>query len=158
MKHFFYISTMLVLFLTKNSFAQQSTCYGTTQHGRLEYGVKLPAKGINFISYGTYPELANQTYVHSRVKNIIIEAYRILAVSRPNTLYKYAETGFENGGRFPPHKTHQNGLSCQSKMRIIIPLTFLPQKKTDTAITLILTNMVIIKITISILRPLRPIS
>ena len=29
----------------------------------------------------------------------------------PDTVYKYTETGFENGGKFRPHKTHQNGLS-----------------------------------------------
>lgn len=29
----------------------------------------------------------------------------------PNKVYKFAETGFKEGGQFKPHKTHQNGLS-----------------------------------------------
>ena len=29
----------------------------------------------------------------------------------PNKRYKYAQTGFENGGQFKLHKTHRNGLS-----------------------------------------------
>ena len=91
--------------------ARDSICYGTTKYGRLEYGVKLPARGINFTSYGNYPELSNRTFVHSRVKDIIVTAYNKLATSRPNTLYKFAESGFAHGGKFPPHTTHQNGLS-----------------------------------------------
>ena len=55
--------------------------------------------------------LAGRTYVHSEVNEIIVEAYNSLEKTMPGKVFKYAETGFEEGGKFKPHKTHQNGLS-----------------------------------------------
>jgi len=111
MRNFIVILSIALFSHANDSLARESTCYGTTKDGQLKHGVKLPNHGINFISYGTYPELSNRTYVHSRVKKIIISAYKDLASSRPESLYKYAETGFAGGGKFAPHRTHQNGLS-----------------------------------------------
>lgn len=91
--------------------AEESVCYGTTGNGRLEHGVQLPGAGNNFIAYGALPELMGRTYVHSRVRVIIIDAYRTLEQTMPDRVFKYAETGFAQGGRFKPHKTHRNGLS-----------------------------------------------
>lgn len=88
-----------------------STCYGTTADGRLKNGVKLPAKGENFVGYSTVARLAGRTYVHSTVGDIVVAAYRQLETEQPDKRYKYAETGLEEGGLFRPHKTHRNGLS-----------------------------------------------
>lgn len=99
--------------------AIQSTCYGTTKKGKLENGVKLPGKGKNFISYGNFPELAGRTYVHSIVKDVVVEAYNKLYLSHPDKVFKYAETGFIEGGLFKPHKTHQNGLSIDFMVPVI---------------------------------------
>ena len=49
--------------------------------------------------------------MHSTVKTVLLRSYKNLEVTMPNKIYKYAETGFEDGGKFRPHKTHQNGLS-----------------------------------------------
>ena len=38
---------------------------------------------------------------------------------QPNKLFKYAETGFEAGGKFKPHKTHQNGLSVDFMVPVV---------------------------------------
>ena len=91
--------------------ADPSTCYGTTSKGRLENGVQLPADGSNFVGYSTIARLAGRTYVHSEVNEIIVSAYNSLETMLPGKVFKYAETGFEEGGQFKPHKTHQNGLS-----------------------------------------------
>lgn len=91
--------------------AKTSVCYGTTANGRLAHGVKLPSEGANFTSYGAVPEIAGRTYVHDRVRDIVVEAYRLLETDQPGKVFKYAETGFAEGGRFKPHKTHRNGLS-----------------------------------------------
>lgn len=93
-----------------SSFAE-SVCFGTTSNGRLENGVRLPDSGSNFKSYGLFPELARRTYVHSVVREIVIESYQLLERELPTRVFKYAETGYKNGGQFKPHKTHQNGLS-----------------------------------------------
>ena len=99
--------------------AEESVCYGTTAKGRLEGGVKLPASGDNFISYGSVPALAGRTYVHSKVRKVVLQAYAELHKSMPHKVFKYAETGFEQGGRFKPHKTHQNGLSVDFMVPVI---------------------------------------
>ncbi|WP_373034170.1 penicillin-insensitive murein endopeptidase [Sulfurovum sp.] len=91
--------------------AETSTCYGTTSKGRLENGVQLPAEGNNYVGYSSVARLAGRTYVHSAVKQVIVGAYKGLEEEQPGKVYKYAETGFKDGGTFKPHKTHNNGLS-----------------------------------------------
>jgi len=98
-------------FLTTIAWAEPSQCYGTTSNGSLSDGVKLPHSGDNFVGYSFAARVAGRTYVHSEVKSIIIDSYRSLELTEPNKIYKYAETGFKAGGKFKPHKTHQNGLS-----------------------------------------------
>lgn len=112
----------LVLSLTMFSsplLAQQSTCYGTTAHGRLENGIKLPAEGPNFVAYSKLAGLLGRTYMHSTARDIVLDAYRSLKKTHPHKFFKYAETGFEEGGRFKPHKTHQNGLSIDFMVPVL---------------------------------------
>ena len=110
--------TILMLTLN-NALAVESTCYGTTAKGRLENGVEPPASGKNFVTYSRVARLAGRTYVHSRVKAIIIDAYKLLEKEQPKKVYKYAETGLDEGGQFKPHKTHQNGLSVDFMTPVI---------------------------------------
>lgn len=99
--------------------AAESICYGTTSEGKLENGAQLPTRGVNFTSYGTVPELVGRTYVHSKVREVIVAAYQMLELEQPGKLFKFAETGFKEGGQFKPHKTHRNGLSVD----FIVPVT-----------------------------------
>ncbi|KZN39544.1 hypothetical protein N474_07480 [Pseudoalteromonas luteoviolacea CPMOR-2] len=94
-----------------NVASKESTCFGATSAGRLEHGVQLPDEGNNYVGYSSIARLAGRTYVHSKVRDIVVGAYADLEIMQPQKLYKYAETGFEEGGKFKPHKTHQNGLS-----------------------------------------------
>lgn len=105
---------LLIIFLlfSQHVFSKESTCYGTTSNGRLENGVQLPSSGNNYIGYSSIARIAGRTYVHSTVKEIIVAAYKDLEKEQPNKVFKYAETGFKDGGQFKPHKTHNNG--CQS--------------------------------------------
>ena len=112
------ILLLLGMFLNMAVIAEVSTCYGTTSHGRLENGVKLPDSGPNFISYGSVPDLMGRTYVHSQVRDVIVDAYRRLQTNTPDKVFKYAEAGYREGGRFKPHKTHRNGLS----VNFIVPV------------------------------------
>lgn len=45
------------------------------------------------------------------VAQVIVAAYAALAVAEPGKTYVYGETGWPSGGRFRPHRTHQNGVS-----------------------------------------------
>jgi len=113
-----YFLSIVVLF-SSSTYAEESICYGTTSDGRLENGVELPASGDNFESYSTIARLAGRTYVHSKVNEIILAAYKELESSQPRKVYKYAETGFKEGGEFKPHKTHRNGLSVDFIVPVI---------------------------------------
>lgn len=99
------------MLFSQTAYSNTSVCHGTTSNGSLENGVELPSGGKNFVGYSTIARLAGRTYVHSSVKSILLNAYKNLEVTMPDTVYKYAETGYESGGKFRPHKTHQNGLS-----------------------------------------------
>jgi penicillin-insensitive murein DD-endopeptidase len=100
-----------MLLLAPASFAADSQCFGTVSKGRLENGVKLPASGPNFNAYSKVAGAAGRTYVHSKVHEVVAAAYAALATTSPSTVYVYGETGWAGGGRFRPHRTHQNGLS-----------------------------------------------
>jgi penicillin-insensitive murein endopeptidase len=91
--------------------AAESQCYGTVGNGRIEGSVKLPLNGANFTAYSTLAATAGRTHVHSKVAAIIEASYKALAAAHPETQYVYGETGWPSGGRFRPHRTHQNGLS-----------------------------------------------
>ncbi|HSX86325.1 MAG TPA: penicillin-insensitive murein endopeptidase [Cellvibrio sp.] len=99
--------------------AADSTCHGTTANGRLENGVELPRSGPNFVTYSNIARAAGRTYVHSEVREIVVEAYALLEREQPLKVYKYAETGFKTGGQFKPHKTHRNGLSVDFMTPVI---------------------------------------
>ncbi len=79
----------------------------------------MPQRGNNFIGYSSIASITGRTYVHSKVKEIIISAYKALEIEQPNKVFKYAETGFKNGGQFKPNKTHQNGLSVDFMTPVI---------------------------------------
>lgn len=113
-----YCSYFLIL-LCGTGQAAASDCYGTTRQGRLTDGVQLPERGSNFESYGRLPSSAGRTYVHRQVQVVVVAAYRMLENEAPQKVFKYAETGFKQGGPFPPHKTHQNGLSVDFMVPVL---------------------------------------
>jgi penicillin-insensitive murein endopeptidase len=45
------------------------------------------------------------------VHPVVLDAYAALSRRRPTQRWVYGETGWVFGGRFKPHRTHQNGLS-----------------------------------------------
>ena len=113
---FFLVVIVLLPLMAK---AETSTCFGTTSNGSLRNGVKLPSEGANYEGYSNIARLAGRTYVHSTVRDIIVSAYKDLETEQPSKVYKYAETGFKEGGQFKPHKTHRNGLSVDFMTPVI---------------------------------------
>ena len=97
--------------LTKTAQAADSQCFGTTSKGRVEASVALPASGPNFSPYSGLGVSLGRTHVHARVAGIVTAAYAELAKQTPEVRYVYGETGWPSGGRFRPHRSHQNGLS-----------------------------------------------
>lgn len=109
----------LFFVVSQNTYSKDSVCFGTTSNGSLTNGTKLPSKGENFIGYSALARLAGRTYVHSKVRDIIVASYKDLEKEQPGKVFKYAETGFKEGGKFKPHKTHMNGLSVDFMTPVI---------------------------------------
>jgi penicillin-insensitive murein endopeptidase len=98
-----------ILFST-SAFAQ-SVCHGRVDSGRIDGAVSLPRQGLNFVRMAQGPVSAGRVYVHTLVREIVLDTYAALAIERPRIRWVYGETGLAQGGPIPPHKTHQNGLS-----------------------------------------------
>lgn len=109
-----YVIFLLAIISSNCSYAlmEDSICHGTTNNGSLENGWQLPASGTNYEAYSFIGVTAGRNYVHSKVYKVILDAYKDLETSAPGKYFVYGETGFKEGGKFRPHKTHQNGLSA----------------------------------------------
>lgn len=110
---------MAVMLRASSLTAEESICYGTAGNGRLQDGVMLPLDGPNYRSYSVAASLAGRTHVHSKVRDIVVAAYRRLEETLPEETFVYAETGWPTGGEFDPHKTHQNGLSVDFMVPVV---------------------------------------
>lgn len=106
-----FIALTLALAVAGATEAKDSQCYGSVSRGRLEGGVPLPTRGANFSAYSSIAAAAGRTHVHSKVHGVLLAAYAALEKSQPGKVFVYGETGWASGGRFRPHRTHQNGLS-----------------------------------------------
>lgn len=96
-----------------------STCLGTPARGALRNGVKLPASGVNYDAYSDVGRTLGRTYVHNRVREVVVDAYRALHTTHPDHKFVYGETGWLDGGSFKPHRTHQNGLSVDFMVPVL---------------------------------------
>lgn len=105
------LAACMGLWMTQVQATESSQCFGTPSKGRIEGSVKLPSSGPNFSAYSSLAAAAGRTHVHSSVAGVIEAAYAALQRDVPSVRYVYGETGWESGGRFKPHHTHQNGLS-----------------------------------------------
>ena len=79
----------------------------------------LPSKGANFSAYSSLASTLGRTYVHSNVRDVVVATYAALEKTAPTKVFVYGETGWASGGRFRPHRTHQNGLSVD----FMVPVT-----------------------------------
>lgn len=98
---------------------EPSNSIGSTSNGQLENGKRLPSSGENYVTYSRLGSLIGRTAVHNKVRETILDAYDRLEEVNPGVTYVFGETGWPNGGRFRPHKTHRNGLSVDFMVPII---------------------------------------
>lgn len=98
---------------------QASICYGSIGKGKLEHGHALPAEGKNFKTYSM--EAVEKGYVtaHHKVASIVIAAYEWMAMRQPFQTLIYADASLPEGGKFPPHITHQNGTSVDFMVPVL---------------------------------------
>jgi penicillin-insensitive murein endopeptidase len=95
----------------------------------------LPLSGNNFAAYSRLGVESGRTYVHSLVRQVVLDAYAGLEKTAPGKTYVYGETGFAHGGDISPHRSHQNGLSVDFMVPVLdddnrsVPLPSSPQNK-----------------------------
>lgn len=84
---------------------------GSVSNGKIENAKRLPFRGANFTSYSFPGYLAGRTFVHEKIRKTVLDAFDICKETCPEVCFLIGETGRKKGGRFMPHRTHQNGLS-----------------------------------------------
>lgn len=88
-----------------------SRSIGTPADGELRFGKRLPSRGSNFRAYSDLGALIGRNAVHDRVRDAVLDAYAEVARELPEAKFVYGETGWPEGGRFKPHRTHENGMA-----------------------------------------------
>ena len=104
--------------LLYDSISGESTCFGPTHQGRLTGAARVPLFGENYRSYCIVCALALRTYGHEKAVGTLVDSFAAMAERHPEVTFVYGEIGFPWGGSFPPHRTHQNGLSID----VMVPL------------------------------------
>lgn len=107
---------LFILYLFPNSLlkfedATKSNSIGHVANGRIEHSKRMNYYGENFTTYSFLCYLVGRTYVHDRVRKVILDAFKACEDWMPKTTFVIGEIGSREGGKFLPHRTHQNGLS-----------------------------------------------
>lgn len=113
------LAGLAILVVASNGLAADSVCFGTPANGRLEDAARIPRSGANFRPYSDLGVQLGRTHAHSRVVRVITQAYATLEKSMPDRVFVYGESGWAQGGRFRPHRTHQNGLAIDFMVPVL---------------------------------------
>lgn len=113
------LAGLAILVVASNGLATDSVCFGTPANGRLEDAARIPRSGANFRPYSDLGVQLGRTHAHSRVVRVITQAYATLEKSMPDRVFVYGESGWAQGGRFRPHRTHQNGLAIDFMVPVL---------------------------------------
>ncbi len=110
------VGLLILLYLFPNSLLwldnnRPSVAQGSVGNGGITNAKRVPFRGENFTTYSFSCYLLGRTFAHDKVKNTILDAYQSCEQNCPNTTFVLGEIGHRHGGRFLPHRTHQNGLS-----------------------------------------------
>ena len=98
-----------LLLKLENSKASQSS--GRVAGGKIVNSKRMNFNGDNFTTYSFICYLAGRTFVHDKVRQTMLDAYEVCEKTCLNRTFVIGEIGLRKGGRFLPHRTHQNGLS-----------------------------------------------
>lgn len=91
----------------------ESKSVGKVNGGSIESSYLLPRKGKNYKSFSRFSYYAlGRAYVHSAVYKTIIDSYSEMQEKYPDQEFRYGECSRRKGGKMLPHRTHQNGTSC----------------------------------------------
>lgn len=77
-----------------------------------EQYMALPFSGDNFEANSILGYGLGRYYLKGKTAATVMAAYAVLASENPQWHFVYGEMGWNGGGRFRPHRTHQQGMSA----------------------------------------------
>lgn len=89
---------------------------GRPGRGSIDHTWAMPPSGEGFATYSYLGAALGRQYVHRSVAETLRRGFARAAAQQPGRSFQLAETGWRRGGRFRPHRTHQNGLSVDILM------------------------------------------
>ncbi len=92
---------------------------GDPHNGTLINGKILPFRGENYRYFDTASYLGGRAFLHGHVLTAIMQSYDSLAINHPGRIFTIMECSNKDGGKIPPHRTHQNGLSVDFMVPVI---------------------------------------
>ena len=96
---------------------QPSKSVGTSWDGSLINGKRLAFKGSNFQYFNFLSYLKGNCFVHDKVKQSLLDAYKTCETTCPEIKFSTGEGSKKNGGAYVfNHRTHQNGLSLDLQL------------------------------------------
>ena len=112
------ISAVEQLYRAYENRSEESISMGKVNEGSLKNGYPVPFSGKNFCYFDTTSYLNKRGFVNGRVKSVLIQTYDSLDKCS-NVYFGLMECSNEEGGKIWPHRTHQNGLSCDFMMPLL---------------------------------------
>jgi len=89
----------------------RSESIGSVSNGELKNGYLVPFSGTNFRYFDTTSYLSGRAFVNQAVYKTLLDSYKSLE-NETEVFFGLMECSNEHGGKIWPHRTHQNGLSC----------------------------------------------
>lgn len=84
---------------------------GSVHKGSIKNSSLFPPNGENFKYFSETSYLKGRGYVHSQVKDIVLNTFKTLKGEMPTRKFQVMEIAHQNGGEMWPHHTHQKGTS-----------------------------------------------
>lgn len=110
------VSEEVWLFYQKNLSTKESESKGSVSDGSLINGHIFPPIGDNFKYFDDDSYLEARAFTNEKVLNSILLSYHYLDSLYPGRKFYTMELSNKDGGKMFPHRTHQNGMSCDFMM------------------------------------------
>ncbi|GAO01208.1 penicillin-insensitive murein endopeptidase [Anaeromyxobacter sp. PSR-1] len=95
-----------------------SRAIGTIARGSVEHAHVIPPWGPGYVTYSFLGSALGRQYVHGRVRDVLLATFATRSRSEGGRTFVVGETGWPRGGRFRPHRSHQNGMAVD----VFVPL------------------------------------
>jgi len=110
------VSEEVWLFYQMNLSAKESESKGSVSDGSLINGHIFPPIGDNFKYFDDDSYLEARAFTNEKVLNSILLSYHYLDSLYPGRKFYTMELSNKDVGKMFPHRTHQNGMSCDFMM------------------------------------------